>query len=377
LLSVRADEKMGTNPMNELSLPTPRLSTALVLGLAAILLPSACGESDEGDGNAGRGGESGSGGKGGSSGKGGSAGKAGTSGNGGSAGKGSGGQGGKGGSSGKGGSGGEAGGGAAGEAGQAAEAGHGGQEVGGAAGVGGSGDAGQGGDGSSPMIAGATCKAILEDMPSAMTGLYLLDPDGEDGEEPVVSVCDMETDGGGWTLALLKNSVGNGNYATFASGRFNVASLAVTPELAAANTSGTPDYAGWIDLNQFPYADLVLAGYRNGTRVYRSEPIPKSELRIPFGQDGYYLYDQVDGYYWCGGTTAYTVNGVGQVDPPSGAPADCKGHTSLGDGWDFGTAASNQGLTVCGGGSALMTVGDGSGLIGYGAPGAAQAFWVR
>jgi len=361
----------GENGMKAFSILSSKLGAVFLVAFTGVALTPGCAESSDDDDTAGRAGESGSGGKGGSGGSGGSSGKggAGSAGKGGSGGKGSAGEAGETGT-----------GGTPGEAGSAGETGSAGQETAGAGGSAGdsgsAGAAGQGGEGSEPLIAGATCRAILEDLPSATTGLYLVDPDGDGGEDAVITVCDMQTEGGGWTLGLIKNSLDSGLYATFAAGRVNVTALAVLPETAAAATAGTP-YAGWIDLNEFPYTDLELAGYRNGLEVYRSQAIPKSELRIPFGQNGYYLYDQVDGYYWCGGANDYTVNGVGQVDQPSGAPSDCKGHSSLGDGWDFGTATYNEGLTACGGGSALMTTGDSSGYVYYGAPGAAQAFWVR
>jgi hypothetical protein len=67
------------------------------------------------------------------------------------------------------------------------------------------------------------------------------------------------------------------------------------------------------------------------------------------------------------------------VDNPPDAPADCRGHGSLGSGWDFSEYTGvNLGLTLCGGdGSAIMTAAPGGGWIYYGGSGAAQALWVR
>jgi hypothetical protein len=320
--------------------------------LAAAAYATGCGDSssseDDGKpsgGSSGEGGESGS--TGGSSG---SAGKGGSSGNGGSAGKG--GTTSTGGTSGVGGEGG-------------GEAGASGGEPGGA-----------GGEGGSDGISGTTCNAILATNPGAPTGVYVIDPPGNPGV-PFSVVCDMTTSSGGWTLGFVKNSVDNGNYQDFGSSYLNVAALETIPAVSSAATFTTA-VAGWLDLNAFPYTELRLAGYAAGAEAYTSAAILKSTLRLSFGQNGYFLYDDANGYYWCGGDHAYTTDGMGQENPPSGAPADCKGHTALGYGWDFSaTNSANAGLTICGGGSALMTSAPSSAYFGYGSPGAAQAIWVR
>ncbi|MEZ4380745.1 MAG: fibrinogen-like YCDxxxxGGGW domain-containing protein [Nannocystaceae bacterium] len=48
----------------------------------------------------------------------------------------------------------------------------------------------------------ATCAAILELDPQAASGIYTIDPDGDGGVDPFPVSCDMETDGGGWTLVF-------------------------------------------------------------------------------------------------------------------------------------------------------------------------------
>jgi hypothetical protein len=351
-------------------IPTLRVTHGFLLALVATAYAAGCGDSEKGSQPRGSGGKAGSS----SAGKGGTGGSAGK-GAGGKAGSASGGSAGRGGSAGKGG--GASGGtlGDSGSGGDAGDPGTGGTQ-GGSGGMQ-AGQGGEGGEGGSPSTpSDATCLDLLTSTPGLPSGVYSIDPDGAGGEPPVSVVCDMTTEDGGWTLGLIKNSLHNGNYQTFASGRETPEALATTPEAASALTGAAP-LAGWIDLNEFPYTELQIAGYREGVERYRSVPIPKSALRIPFGTDGYYLYDQVDGYYWCGGTIAYTTNGIGQVMKPAGAPDDCKGHTSLGNGWDFGTQAYNAGLTVCGGGSSLMTTHPGSGFTNYGNPGAAQAIWVR
>ncbi|MCB9797195.1 MAG: hypothetical protein H6741_31290, partial [Alphaproteobacteria bacterium] len=216
-----------------------------------------------------------------------------------------------------------------------------------------------------------SCAAILADNPSASDGVYSITTNGGDFDV----VCDMTEDGGGWTLALVINSVENGNYALFGSTYADVADLQIDPATASSATTGV---GGWLNINEFPYSRLRLAAYLNGSNTYWSNDIDPAELNIDFGQNGYLLYNDSNGYYWCGGDHSYTDSGSGQVNRPSGAPADCKGHGSLGHGWDFSDSTStNRGLTLCGQYSSWMYGSYYGNLTSYPNPGAAQAIWLR
>ena len=230
-----------------------------------------------------------------------------------------------------------------------------------------------GGTAGSADCPGTSCLDVLTEDPTASTGVFWLEPEAGQLFE---AWCDMDTDGGGWTLAFIKNSVDQDTYEDFASDYEDLGDLADSPENASASSSAI---GGWLDLNAFDFSVLRIGSYWSGAETWLSADIQRTELRLDFGQYGYFLYGDSNGYYWCAGDHAYTDSGSGQENQPSGAPSDCKGHGSLGAGWDFSTVdTTNQGLTLCGNDySRWMHYEYGGGSVSYPTQGAAQAIWVR
>jgi len=52
-----------------------------------------------------------------------------------------------------------------------------------------------------------SCAALNDATPNLPSGIYLIDVDGDENEQPFEVHCDMETDGGGWTLAMQNNGM--------------------------------------------------------------------------------------------------------------------------------------------------------------------------
>jgi len=229
------------------------------------------------------------------------------------------------------------------------------------------------GQGQSADCALSSCLEALDTAGSGEDGAYWLElPSGESA--PIW--CDLTTDGGGWTLGFVRSTAGTGTQGDFGAGEQGLASLDVSPDEASLDT--TPRL-GWLDLNEGDWTELRLSAHASGSQTYLSESISRASLRIAFGEPGYLLYGGESPYYWCGGPASYTDAGVGAVNNPDGAPADCRGHGSLGSGWDFSqSTGANQGLTLCGSdGSNFLAATWGGTWITYGTPGGAQAIWIR
>ena len=68
-----------------------------------------------------------------------------------------------------------------------------------------------------------SCATIRDVDPAASSGVYTIDPDGPGGADPVEVFCDMDTEGGGWTLCAVATG---------------------TPGETASGDWGSPDPAG-------------------------------------------------------------------------------------------------------------------------------------
>jgi hypothetical protein len=114
-----------------------------------------------------------------------------------------------------------------------------------------------------------SCKEILTNDASSVSGVYIIDPDGVSGALPVTNCyCDMTTDGGGWTLVLNYLHAANTNPGL--SVRTNALPLLGSTNLGTDESSSTSTWghASPSYLNSFTFSELRFYGQTSAhTRV--------------------------------------------------------------------------------------------------------------
>jgi hypothetical protein len=107
------------------------------------------------------------------------------------------------------------------------------------------------------------CKDIIEYYPMSISGVYTIDPDGVGTSPSISCYCDMDTDGGGWTLVLNYLHKGGTDPAlnTFTSSLPVLGSTTLgTDESASSTTWG---HVSNSYLNKFTFSELRFYGSTN------------------------------------------------------------------------------------------------------------------
>ena len=94
-----------------------------------------------------------------------------------------------------------------------------------------------------------SCKSLKDISPDSPSGIYLIDPDNIGGAEPFMTFCDMETDGGGWTL-MLNRVVDSDNL-----GQPDLDATLGQPDLLRATNWQFNIDLFWPDATEFVFAD--------------------------------------------------------------------------------------------------------------------------
>jgi hypothetical protein len=157
-----------------------------------------------------------------------------------------------------------------------------------------------------PGTYGATCEKatscahLLDLVPDAQDGIYILDPDGDGPMAELEAYCDMTTDGGGWTSLLLWNRELDPANHTLVS-----LQAAMIDEVAEA---GDPDISPMSDLTEL--ADHIRwsdTNFSGDVLSYRLDVvIPNGgELRLDVKYEGRSMEDSA---VWLYVTTAGATN---------------------------------------------------------------------
>ena len=104
----------------------------------------------------------------------------------------------------------------------------------------------------------ADCLALHIAEPGLVDGAYWIDPDGDGGDNPFRTWCDMTTDGGGWTLVATTSDDG---VATFTWNQKELLSTDTT--LVGSGAAPNLDFKG-AGLHRLPFTSLLFAHEPSG-----------------------------------------------------------------------------------------------------------------
>jgi len=148
-------------------------------------------------------------------------------------------------------------------------------------------------DGCVSCVYATSCKQIRLTEPEAATGIYLIDPDPPFDIDQATSVaCEMETNGGGWTIVALLRENGDWDNSLF----LDVGVLGAPTGYVYGQTLTTLDslYSEKI----FAFREVTFEGQSQGPQWmvnYRNDGLTFSDIDEPFGwgyRDSYGVDDE-------------------------------------------------------------------------------------
>ncbi|RYZ38096.1 MAG: hypothetical protein EOO71_25430 [Myxococcaceae bacterium] len=206
-----------------------------------------------------------------------------------------------------------------------------------------------------------SCQELKQRAPSMPSGNYTVDPDGPGSTEPFEVYCDMEKDGGGWTLALV-SSDDEQNTWTWDQRTLMTTDQTLVGDLSALNrdfksralhalpfqsllfvhapsgiwasysgvSNGTMDVASFMNSINAPVCDLSLAGHgypQTAGTMALSGKLCDTNLYFHLGD-----FDGTGSASYCSGTTTQdsTYGPAWNMNNNQGCPFDDPGGASLG-----------------------------------------------